>query len=978
MTVVVQQAGLDNYRILFLNATTGNAVEITPATRLVLGLRTRHGYDQRIAEAEIRVTSVPSGIGYLDRVLLEAGATSPTRALRFWGKILEFNTTLYPGEVIIVCRGPLIDVERYEQPNAGGSAMEGAAGTTDTAMVGSVLTTAGVAVVPGYTVSGTGRIFGGPSGAPTVTDSQGNLVGPFVWQEGESGLAFIERLDEISVAQDANGVWGAYRTYDGRDGMIRRSLVSVSPGTPTAFTFTEGLDIERGNLQASVLDQKNRARVTGVDDGTGLGAVSFTATQANPIGDPESSYRTVTLSNSMIEFGSAAETGGTAGVSAEEECYYLLGHHNRIPHRVPFTTTRDDVVHPAQRFTVTSPTGLGITEQFWCQSVEDVLDERGWSTNLVGIGGIVSSAPFLGEVEAGFAMVVEQETVVLSGAEGTVYLVHCRDSSYSPSGTIATYSWTATGGTPSSGALSHFTTVYGNLTSRTITLAVIDSTGATGSVSRGVPTTSQQQPVQRGLYLAGSTELGSYDPTASTWRTKAATAGTVVANGPLFADGDKILYSTDYGATFGTATPKPGVNVSSLWFETDVSLTRCLGGWEDGEVMTSADGGPTWTTAGTPEASPILRVVVNRYSPDLTQWFAMTASAYYDTVDGGASWTALQSAEVGETFRDVAHHYDRGYMVVMAGGRLAIDSSGVQQTITGSNGTIVAVCPRVGGGYAVYDSAGKTYLSENGAAIFTATASPLPTGSGFVVQPRGLWLDRGIKDLYYIAGGTAGAYKSVDGFGSAGGYFTIRVPGVGSAPVGAVYTQVGADGLLTTPTIVSTTIVGTTGNTKALSLWNGASNDAAPANWFDSSYDHSAWSAAATATYNTGSPYFQSLPPGTNPLWASSLPANANEDVLLYCTFTLPAGRLNSVSLTIGADADGTSAFGLSASADGFHCNSRFVSFSTPAGASMQQGGTTVTLPADAFTPGATNVFALYANGATAPYSWVAFKLVFN
>ncbi len=859
------------YYVRFANAARGTVVEIRPSMNLLKPpLEVRESFNQPVSEAEVHLTAALLNVTYWDKVQIWMGATPATMRLWFTGYVVPIEDEYAPIEQDLHLRGRLIRAVRKTCDTEGGLDLvaDHNAGALETTMIGTILDACGLDREPGYSLEGTGRLLGTEAlviSTAVLTDEQAT---PYAWKNGQPGWNWIRDLDEISVQQNADGVWAAYRTRDRRNGQIVRTLVLPVPAAAAVATFTEGVDIYRGRRSRDPNAAKTKAIVTGWADA--LGVVSASLSQANPVADPWADGLVTDISNDLIEFATAAEIVSDKGIAAEEVCQYLLTRDNRVATSFPFVTRRDDGLEPYQTFAVVSPTRLGETRNYWLGAIKAGIYDDGWQMELTGVGGDGSSAPFVADLLVGFDMLVEQETIVSGGVETTLYVVSCTADASSPNAEISTYAWTATGGTPSSGSASTFVTSYTSLAGKSIALQVIDALGAAKTCTRTVPSGTDSQIVHRKLYVAGTTELAAYDADASTpaWNSEAATAGTVVANGPIWADGDTVHYSTDELATASsTSQPKAGTNITALWMETDISTTVCLAGLADGSVYVSRDSGATWTSAGTPEASAILKVVINRYSPDLTQWFALTASAYYDTVDGGASWTALQSADVGETFRDVAHHYDRGYMLVMSGGRLAVDSGGTQQTITASSGDIVAICPRVGGGYALYDSNGKTYLCENGATTFTATASALPTGSGLVVQARGLWLDRGIQDLYYVAGGSGGCWKSIDGFGSAGGYFTIRVPGVGSAPVGAVYTQVGADGLLTTPTSAGTVLYSGTG-AKAKSLWNGSNNDDPPSGWSDPSFNDSAWSAAVSATLDGGSPVS-----GSTAIWSSARPA---------------------------------------------------------------------------------------------------------
>jgi len=248
-----------------------------------------------------------------------------------------------------------------------------------------------------------------------------------------------------------------------------------------------------------------------------------------------------------------------------------------------------------------------------------------------------------------------------------------------------------------------------------------------------------------------------------------------------------------------------------------------LAGLADGSVYVSDDAGATWTSAGTPEASAILKVVINRYSPNLSQWFALTAANYWVTVDGGDNWTALLTAGAGESFADAGHSFDRGFMVVGdagAGTPLARDSGGVDQDFSGIVGLadLVAVAPKIEGGYVAYDSAGKTVECASGSTTWAACGANLPTGSGLVVQARG---SGGMGRSRTCSTSRAGArLLEVGGWLRLGGWLLPdpqsrrgHQPGRGGLHAGGRGRSVGDGGRVTTTTVVSNT------STKVKNLW---------------------------------------------------------------------------------------------------------------------------------------------------------------
>ncbi|MGN6700006.1 MAG: hypothetical protein ACTHMR_17770, partial [Thermomicrobiales bacterium] len=89
----------------------------------------------------------------------------------------------------------------------------------------------------------------------------------------------------------------------------------------------------------------------------------------------------------------------------------------------------------------------------------------------------------------------------------------------------------------------------------------------------------------------------------------------------------------------------------------------------------------------------------------------------------------------------------------------------------------------------------------------------------------------------------------------------------------------------------------------AKSLWNGTSNDAAPAGWTAVEYDDSAWAAAVEAQ-NAGGTRVPIT--GTLGLWATTRNLSESEQCLVRQRFTLPTGRIVSATLTGKLDDAGT------------------------------------------------------------------------
>lgn len=87
----------------------------------------------------------------------------------------------------------------------------------------------------------------------------------------------------------------------------------------------------------------------------------------------------------------------------------------------------------------------------------------------------------------------------------------------------------------------------------------------------------------------------------------------------------------------------------------------------------------------------------------------------------------------------------------------------------------------------------------------------------------------------------------------------------------------------------ATVIPATPANTKFLNLWNGASNDTPPTDWWREDYDDSAWETPGAVTPDTGDPRYASVSGyGLTPMWGASDSAGTRAIILVRTHFTLP------------------------------------------------------------------------------------------
>ncbi len=367
------------------------AVTVTGQTK-VLRAHTAFGLDLAVSEASYTIASVDYAA---DAPALFSAVTIQIGAHGTWdGYVTEVDTTYYPGELTVQCRGPLIKaqlttMQDYASTTSvtgqGGKLMvpNDLSGVGDGTIIANILGTLGItsSVSPG--IQGTNRFLG------TIA------LTPFIWAEGESALSFMQRLDEACAWQPGGvGNWLQYRTYDDVGGVVSRAPIDPVPTGSPSLTFTEGVDIWRGTSGHDILTKKNKVTVTGFDTGGGSGAVNYTLLGSAGVLPTDTALQ---VSNPMIECQTetdpVARGGGFYnGLSCEALVNALIYAWNRKQEKITFTTPEDVDVSVGDTIAIATPSTLperlGIVGDCWVQRVErDIADDGTFSLNLTVLKG---------------------------------------------------------------------------------------------------------------------------------------------------------------------------------------------------------------------------------------------------------------------------------------------------------------------------------------------------------------------------------------------------------------------------------------------------------------------------------------------------------------------------------------------------------------------------------------------------------------
>jgi hypothetical protein len=375
-----------------ITITYGPTAGTQTAITRVLQARTVLGLDISVGEATFSVPTVADlhGATYWSKVsiTLTAGGGG-----RLWmGYITEFDYTLYPREIGVICKGFLIRAQLMQMqdyaagggtsPVVGGKDMTAAgAGAYDNAIVLALLNASGLfdggANPPHLLIAGAGVLCGTKAGKS------------FLWAEGQSALDYIQALDAISVNQ-LSGVWSGYRTYDEAAGTISRGPIVAIPAGSPAWTFTEGVDIFSGATQQTIVDAKNKIVVTGYDAGGGSGAVNYTIQVANSHIPTPPQYIAEQISSPLIERQLSGDPGD--GFACEDVANFQITQWNRTQVKVTFATPRDDTILLSDTISVSAAGGgvdrLGVSGNFWVQRLECSIGADGaFTQHIVALTG---------------------------------------------------------------------------------------------------------------------------------------------------------------------------------------------------------------------------------------------------------------------------------------------------------------------------------------------------------------------------------------------------------------------------------------------------------------------------------------------------------------------------------------------------------------------------------------------------------------
>lgn len=766
----------------------------------VLSYNISLGFEQESGTAQFSIPyPAPSYISKYSKVSIKSGITKLRH--RFSGWIKDPGAQLWPGTITFSCGDHLWLGEDYYPTEE-----ISLANMTDIEIIKLILDKVGIPY-DSADILGSGKIIG-EEFHDTIT-----------WPLTEPALALIQEIDRMSQETLEDGTVIAYRTHANSAGRVVRTRIDTRISTTTAYTFVEGLNILEGTLEQEKKDPKTVVQT----QGNGVSSTIIgSADGSTTVAWKNSAYyqRLLMLQNQASSMGFA---------STEEATRWILQQLNKNITKVSFSTYEEMRLDHLMSIWCAAP-HLLTNGPMWLQGMSISSSEDGAFTqqlqlvselsqvaNPIGYTGVYTSIPtsiatgykpqrppqnpktpsdslsaWPSAVHSGSGishppggataddlipdmtiLTIDQEKVLISGVPTNVYIVGALDTSVSRKGVITNRVWSAAGpgvGPASGGNLENFTTYFTSLTGASITITVTDSNGFTKARTvnlEGAPGTIIRS---RSIFAMTTDHWEAFD--GDTWRTYTPSNAAdmdALAPGPMASAGDLLLQTTDLLRTSAIERqPRAGVDITAVWEEPDISEQNLVIGYADGKIATSATAGLSWTVKDGPVASaPVRRIILSRFTPGQIQVIVGGGTpGYYVSDNYGDAWRKIRDGDF--VWLELSNFRNT---VVTAAGGLERAEDGTPFTFPGSP-TIKAAMPHILEDlwYAVADD-GTTYGQDVEGGYAMVAREPLPLGTG---QVGGLHRDGTIPELFYIAAGDGGLYKTVDGFRTAIGYLKIR------------------------------------------------------------------------------------------------------------------------------------------------------------------------------------------------------------
>lgn len=332
----------------------------------VLSARGQVSADGGWPTCSVFVTAKPATGNEEDALTVVAGAGN--NVTRFTGRVRRFRPSFFPKSIELVAMGTLAYADEWAPNEDIDFLTEWPSGATDQDLVAWALDHVARVTYSTANIDGTGITLG--------------LLAPdaFNWRAGTSAWSYIRQIDRATL----------YRTYQQRDGTIRRVQMVGHPNSTDAFTLADQDVLEGSSGNRNTEQTRNAVEVVGYDYGptrvygTALGSNSFqgsASTSANRYPDK--------LQSDLIEDGNdiLGSPLGLGGLNAQDIADAMLPDVNKEFVEAEVASWRDDTHGPGQTCLLDCLNRLAIGESMWVQGYGWEITDSAWFSHYTLTGG---------------------------------------------------------------------------------------------------------------------------------------------------------------------------------------------------------------------------------------------------------------------------------------------------------------------------------------------------------------------------------------------------------------------------------------------------------------------------------------------------------------------------------------------------------------------------------------------------------------
>lgn len=318
------------------------------------------------------LTAKPTSGNEEDDLIVDAGAGNNTR--RFTGKVRRFRPSAFPKGIEMAAVGTLAYAAEWSPADDILFDEVFPSGATDQDIIKHALDQVPQISYTGSEIDGTSTVMG--------TEAED----AFVWKAGTSAWNRIQAIDRATL----------YRTYQTRDGSIKRVLMIGHPNSSQDFTLAE-LDVLEGTTGDRDTERtRNAVLVFGYDygygDGPALGVAygsnSFQGDGSNPNTRYPEKFSSEYYETGLDPDGNAL---GFAGLDADAFAAQLLPDVNKEFVEADVQSWRDDTHGPGMTCLLDLLVRMAIGEKLWVQRYAWRVSDGWYSQYGLSGGGIQSS-----------------------------------------------------------------------------------------------------------------------------------------------------------------------------------------------------------------------------------------------------------------------------------------------------------------------------------------------------------------------------------------------------------------------------------------------------------------------------------------------------------------------------------------------------------------------------------------------------------